>query len=37
MADKLVNGEATPEGCKPCKPEAREQIKKYLAEHVQNA
>lgn len=37
MADKLVNGKATPEGCKPCKPEAREQIKKYLAEHVQNA
>ena len=35
MAEKLVNGESTPEQCKPCKAEAREEIKKYLAEHVQ--
>lgn len=35
MAEKLVSGECTPEQCKPAKPEAREAIKKYLAEHAE--
>lgn len=35
MAEKLVSGESTPDQCKPCKPDAREQIVKYLAEHAE--
>lgn len=33
MAEKLVSGEADISSCKPSKPEVKEQIKKYLAEH----
>ncbi|MCR5794972.1 MAG: electron transporter RnfB [Solobacterium sp.] len=33
MAQKLVDGETTIEHCKPCKADAKEAIKKYLAEH----
>lgn len=33
MAEKLVKGEADISLCKPSKPEVKEQIRKYLAEH----
>jgi len=33
MAAKLVEGAMTVDKCRPCKPEAREKIKAYLAEH----
>lgn len=33
MAEKLVSGEADISSCKPSKPEVKEQIRKYLAEH----
>lgn len=34
MAQKLVDGEDTPDNCKPCKPDQREKIRAYLAEHA---
>ena len=34
MATKLLAGEAQAEQCKPSKPDQRETIKTYLAEHV---
>lgn len=33
MADKLVSGESQIEQCRPCKPDVKEKIKQYLAEH----
>lgn len=33
MAEKLVSGESDISACKPSKPDVKEQIKKYLAEH----
>ena len=33
MAQKLVDGETTIEPCKPCQADAKEALKKYLAEH----
>lgn len=36
MAQKLVDGESTIDRCKPCKADAKEAIKKYLAEHSGN-
>ena len=33
MAAKLVEGAMTVDKCRPCKPEAREKSKAYLAEH----
>jgi len=34
MAQKLVDGECTIDQCKPCKADAREAIRQYLAEHA---
>ena len=34
MAVKLLDGQAQVEQCKPSKPDQREAIKAYLAEHV---
>ena len=37
MAAKLVSGECTIDQCKPSKPEVKEEIRKYLAEHADDA
>ncbi|MBP3891777.1 MAG: electron transporter RnfB [Solobacterium sp.] len=36
MADALAEGSADVASCKPSKPDAREAIKQYLAEHPAN-
>ncbi len=37
MAEKLVSGECSIDQCKPSKPEQKEEIRKYLAEHANDA